>query len=124
MKLPEGYQRVMPYLILKHAEGFFDFTRKVFGATEKMRVFEQDVFKHGEIQIGDCTIMFGGGNTDWGYQPAGLFIYVEDADKTFQTAVDYGCKAIMPIADQSYGRSGGVQDPYGNTWWITSVIDQ
>ncbi len=124
MKLPEGYQRVMPYLILKHAEGFFDFTRKVFGATEKIRSFHQDVFKHGEIQIGDSTIMFGEGNADWGYQPAGIFVYVDDADATFKKAVEYGCKAIMPIANQSYGRSGGIQDPYGNTWWITSVIDQ
>jgi hypothetical protein len=27
----------------------------------------------------------------------------------------------MPPADQSYGRSAGVNDPFGNTWWITSV---
>ena len=32
MTIPEGYQAVMPYLILKNAEGFIDFTEKVFNA--------------------------------------------------------------------------------------------
>jgi PhnB protein len=28
---------------------------------------------------------------------------------------------VLPLSDQNYGRSGGVKDPAGNIWWITSV---
>lgn len=35
VKIPEGYQIVMPYLLIKNAAAFFDFTKDVFGATEK-----------------------------------------------------------------------------------------
>ncbi|WP_431200968.1 hypothetical protein ACQ86K_30970 [Mucilaginibacter sp. P19] len=28
----------------------------------------------------------------------------------------------MPPADQPYGRSAGVKDPFGNTWWITNPL--
>lgn len=53
--------------------------------------------------------------------PAGIFIYVKDADATFSLALEKGAAQILPLSDQSYGRSGGVKDAFGNTWWITSV---
>ncbi|MFB6454021.1 VOC family protein [Chitinophaga sp. Hz27] len=118
MKIPEGYNQVMPYLILPDGEKFFDFTAKVFGATEKQRSFVDDEFKHGEIMIGSCCIMFSANNSNWPPQPAGLFIYVEDADDTFKKALAAGCEAVMEVMDQPYGRSGGVKDPFGNTWWL------
>ncbi|SEW43028.1 VOC family protein [Chitinophaga arvensicola] len=123
MKLPEGHQQVIPYLILKNAEGFFDFTGKVFGAKEIMRSYREDTkdFQHGEIRIGDAAIMFGQTSDNWGADNAGLFIYVEDADATFKKAIEAGSTEVMPVTDQSYGRSGGVKDPFGNTWWITAV---
>ena len=31
-----------------------------------------------------------------------------------------GAKLVTPVADQQYGRSGGVEDPFGLTWWITT----
>jgi uncharacterized glyoxalase superfamily protein PhnB len=65
--------------------------------------------------------MFGQSSADWGSDNAGLFVYVEDADATFKKALDAGATEVMPVTDQSYGRSGGVKDPFGNTWWITAV---
>lgn len=123
MKLPAGHQQVIPYLILKNAEGFFDFTGKVFGAKEILRSYREGTkeFQHGEIRIGDSAIMFGQSSADWGSDNAGLFVYVEDADATFKKALDAGATEVMPVTDQSYGRSGGVKDPFGNTWWITAV---
>jgi hypothetical protein len=34
VKIPEGYQRIMPYLIVKDALTFLQFMKKVFGAEE------------------------------------------------------------------------------------------
>ena len=55
-------------------------------------------------------------------QRAGFFVWVENTDETYQQALDNGAVVATKIADQSYGRSGGVKDAHGNTWWITSVI--
>ena len=123
MKRPEGHQQVIPYLILKDGEGFFEFTKKVFGATERIRVLREGThdLQHGEIMIGDTAIMFAQATDDWGVDNAGLFIYVDDTDETVKKALDAGATEIMPVSNQSYGRSGGVKDPFGNTWWITAV---
>ena len=49
-----------------------------------------------------------------------LFVYCEDADAMFNRAVEHGAKVLMPMADKDYGRTGGVEDPFGFTWWITT----
>ncbi|MBX2925827.1 MAG: hypothetical protein KF746_26770 [Chitinophagaceae bacterium] len=60
MKIPEHYQAVMPYLIVKTARKFIDFTEAVFGArvihTEKGE--DGTTIKHAEVQIEGSTIMF------------------------------------------------------------------
>ena len=66
--------------------------------------------------------MFADSTEQYLPMPAGLFIYVDDADKTYQSALDNGATAVTELANQSYGRSGGVKDTFGNVWWITSLI--
>src|SRR5258706_11747739 len=96
LKIPEGYQTVMPYLILKDAAAFIGFTKKVFNATEKMRhMRDETIIMHAEIVIGGSTIMF--------------------ADATELYTI------INEPSNQSYGRSG-IIDPFGNNRWITSII--
>jgi uncharacterized glyoxalase superfamily protein PhnB len=56
----------------------------------------------------------------YGGSPVNLFLYVDDADTWVDRAVSAGAKLVMPVADQEYGRSGGVEDPFGLTWWITT----
>jgi len=120
--IPDGYNQVMPYLIVVDAEGFLAFTQHVFGAEEKYKEMRDDkTIKHAEVRIGQSVIMFAQSTNDFQPQTAGMFIYVDNADNVFQKALAEGAKEVMPPADQPYGRSGGVQDPFGNTWWITSV---
>jgi PhnB protein len=123
MNLPKGYQTVMPYLILRDVAAFIDFTQKVFGA-EELAVYrnEDGSIMHAEIQIGGSTIMMGQSNDDWGVQNAGLYINVENTDSTFQKALDEGAIVIMPVENKDYGRTSGVKDPQGNTWWITQNL--
>ena len=125
MELPKGYQTVMPYLILKGVQEFIDFTKEVFGA-EELGIYKNDEgsIMHAEIQIGGSTIMIGESGNEWGIQNAGLYINVENTDAAFQKALDYGAEVVMPIEDKEYGRTGGVKDPQGNTWWITQSLGQ
>lgn len=123
LKIPNGHQTIMPYLMLQSAEKFIDFTTKVFGAEvtfKKMRD-DTDVVMHSEIQINGSTIMFCDSTEKWKTDTSNLFIYVEDADNTYQKALSEGAATIMEPTDQDYGRSCGVTDPSGNVWWITSV---
>ena len=121
--VPERYNTVMPYLILPNAGQFASFVEKVFGGkeNEEIRHMRDDkTIMHSEINIGDVTIMFADSTKEYPPVPASLFIYVKDSDKTFQTALENGATEIMKVSDQPYGRSGGVADPFGNKWWITS----
>lgn len=120
VQLPEGYQTIMPYLILSNALQFFEFTKEVFGAKEKMKIMVGEELMHGEITIGGSTIMFGNASEQWPVQTSGLYINVFNADEIFQKALNHGAKLLLPLSDQSYGRSGGVTDPFGNVWWITT----
>ncbi|UEG52803.1 VOC family protein [Mucilaginibacter daejeonensis] len=123
LQIPDGYQHVMPYLILKDAAAFIAFAQKVLGATEKMRTLRDDghTIMHAEILIGKSTIMLAEATADFSPQNAGMFVYVADCDAAYRTALDEDATSIMPPADQGYGRSCGVTDPFGNTWWITGA---
>lgn len=123
MSTPQGCQTVTPYLIIPNVKEFIEFTQQVFGAILKEN-HEDDkgVIRHAQIEIGNSHIMMGTASEQWGSQPAGFFIYVESADTSYQTALENGATSVMPPADQNYGRSCGVNDKWGNTWWITSII--
>jgi PhnB protein len=120
LNIPEGYQTVMPYIIMENAAAFFDFTQKVFGAKEKMKVMDDEGVRHAEIIIGGSTIMFASATDKWSAQNTGLYVHVMNADETYETALQNGAESIMPPSDMEYGRSSGVRDPFGNVWWITS----
>jgi|SRR6476661_2301803 len=121
MLIPKGHQAVMPYLMLEDAVKFFDFTTAVFDAEVTHRMLhENGMLQHGEIRIGGSTIMFANSRDEWKPATANMFVYVDDADAVFAKAMANGGETIMEPADQVYGRSCGVKDPFGNVWWITS----
>lgn len=121
VQIPDNYQ-VMPYLIVQNASKFIEFMQKVFGAIETYKTMrDANTIMHGEIMIGGSTIMFADSTDQYSPRPAGLFIYVDNADERYKKALGEGATAVSDLADQPYGRSGGVLDPFGNTWWITSI---
>jgi len=121
LKIPENYQAVMLYLILKDAQKFIDFTTRVFEASLTHKAMrDPHHIQHGEVMIGGTTIMFADATETYAERPAGMFVYVLDVDKTFKQALEEGGTVVSSVSDQPYGRSGGISDPCGNTWWITS----
>jgi PhnB protein len=121
-RIPANYQIVMPYLILKDAEKFLDFAKNVLGATETYKVMrDEHTIMHAEIMIGESTIMLADSTNAYDPQTAGLFIYVDNADDTYKRSIESGASIVTELSDQPYGRSGGIKDPTGNTWWITSL---
>jgi PhnB protein len=122
--IPTQYQRVTPYLTLPKAGAFVTFAKTVFGATLNgdPHLREDGSIMHAELAIGGSAIMCADATAEYPAMPAGLFIWVEDADTSFALALQHGCTEIMPPANQDYGRACGVRDAHGNMWWITAAL--
>lgn len=79
---------------------------------------DEQVTAHGEIMIGEHVIMFSDAVDELPLCTSGIFIYVHNADATYEKALEEGAVSLMPVTDNPYGRSGGILDPFGNSWWM------
>lgn len=54
---------------------------------------------------------------------ASVYVYVEDADATYERALDNGATPISAPEDNPYReRVGGVRDAFGNAWYISTYL--
>jgi PhnB protein len=130
--IPQGYNSVTPYLVIKGASDAIEYYKNVFGATVVVRMDGPDgKVGHAELQIGDSRIMLADENpsmgqghasaTTVGGSPVSLYVYVPDCDKVIEKATKGKAKILKPAADQFYGdRSGFIQDPFGHLWGIAT----
>ncbi len=124
------FSTASPYLILRDAGRALDFYISTFGALQISRHTDASGrVRHAEFRLGDSTFMLTSETPDFpdmrsvetiGNSPVHFFVYVIDADATFDRATKAGCSVVMPLDDQPYGRSGGVRDPFGLTWWFST----
>jgi uncharacterized glyoxalase superfamily protein PhnB len=123
MNIPKGHQVLMPYLIIRNADRFPGFAQHVFNANQTFVKLRDDgkSIMHSEIQIANSTVMFCDTSEKWQEAPANLFVYVNDATACYNAALNYGATSVMDPARQNYGYAGGIKDPFGNVWWITSI---
>ena len=124
MYIPEGYGTVFPYIMVNDINRFVDFLKAVFDAKELGRTVMPDGrVANCRLRIGTTSFMASAGGEGFPPMPVMHYIYVEDADATFAQALAHGATKIMEPADMPYeDRQGGVIDPCGNTWWISSRL--
>src|SRR3954451_20408171 len=109
-RVPDGFHRVTPHLIVRDAPAMIEFYKKAFGAVEKRRAPGPDgqSIMHAEIKIGDSTVFLNDEYPEMGAlspltlkgTPVTVHLSVEDADKQFQQALAAGATVVMPLADQ------------------------
>jgi PhnB protein len=131
--IPHGYASVTPYLIVEGAAKAIEFYKKVFGATERMRLpAPNGRIAHAEIEVGGSVIMLADECLERGARspqsiggtPVCLHVYVDDADAVFAQAIGAGAKAIRPVENQFYGdRSGMFFDPFGHSWNVATHVE-
>lgn len=118
--VPKGCQSVIPYLVVPSAKKLIEFLETTFEAKATECMIRPDgSVGHAEVTIGDSVVMISDANAQYGAGKANVYVYVADTDGAYARAVKAGAKSLMEPADQFYGdRNAGVQDAFGNTWWI------
>lgn len=123
--IPEGYNSVTPYLIVEGAGKLIDFLKQVFGAEEIERFATPDgKVGHAEVRIGNSMIMLGDAGGQWAATSTALYLYLNDVDAAYKSAIDAGATSLEEPADQFYGdRNAKVKDLFGNTWIIATHVE-
>ncbi len=122
-KIPEGYNAVNTFIIIKDdAKKFIEFVEKVFGGKERKSVRTPDkdgTLIHAEIQLGDSTILIADSKPDWLFTPAFLQVYVEDAQTILDRAQKMEATVITEVSDFYNGfKLARLKDSWGNIWWL------
>jgi PhnB protein len=131
--VPDGYRTATPYLIVKGAADAIEFYKRVFDATEIMRMADpQGRVGHAELRIGDSVIMLADEHPGMGYRSprslggssVSVLLYLADVDGVFERALKAGAKSLRAVADQFYGdRSGTLEDPFGHVWTVATHVE-
>ena len=122
---PDGYSSVSPYVVADGAQRVIDFLKTIFAARQLRRFDNPDgSIMHAEVQIDDTVIMIADGSDKFPAFPVWLHVYVTDADATYRRALEAGGTSVQELREKKGDpdRRGGVKDPAGNTWWISTQI--
>ena len=129
--IPDGYYSLTPYLVIKGAGEAIEFYKKVFGATETMRMPGPDGrIMHAEMKIGNSMLMLSDENPERGYLSpkshggtgSSVMLYLDDVDATFKKAHGRrASKSDQPPTDMPWGdRMANITDPFGHNWAIAT----
>ena len=119
--IPEGRHSLSTGFCVSGAPRLLDFMKQAFDATEVQR-WEWPGGMYAWMQIGDSFVgVAEAGNHEW-MPPVSVMVlmYVPDADAVYHQALRAGATSLQEPANQSYGRSGGVVDAWGNQWYMAT----
>ncbi len=134
--IPTGYHTITPHIVVNDTRKAIEFYKRAFGAEARGIAEGPDGHvMHAEVKIGDSILMLNDEMPSYGaLSPTStnadtcvsLHLYVEDADKVFESAKAAGAVVTMPLEDQFWGdRYGKLRDPFGHSWSIaTHIKDQ
>lgn len=119
--IPNGFTSITPYFMVSDAILFSNFLHNAFQAEIIEEHFENDVLVHGAYRVFGSVIEASQSRGEFTPNNISIHLYVPDCDAVYQKAVEAGGKPIYEVSDMPYGeRSGGIEDPCGNSWWIAT----
>jgi uncharacterized glyoxalase superfamily protein PhnB len=124
--VPEGLPDLMPYFHPVGAPRMIEFLKQAFGA-EEVGVYKSPdgIVQHAKVRIGDSIVEMGEAHGPWQPRPMHFMVYVDDSDAWYSRAMKAeGAISVHEPADQPYGsRTGALQDPFGNVWYIATPLN-
>ena len=124
---PGGYNSVSPYLVVEGAARLIDFLKEAFDAKQLRRFDNPDgSVMHAEVCIDDTVIMIGDAGPDWPSFNSWMHLYVSDVDASYHRALKAGAVSVHEpeVKADELDKRGGIKDPSGNTWWITTQVGE
>lgn len=113
--IPKGWHTVTPRLVVDDPMKLVQFLIHAFGATG-----EYLTDRPSEMKIGDSIVMVSAAGPRKP-MPGFLYLYVDDADATYEHALKAGAVSVEKPTDTPYGdRRAMVTDPCGNDWQIAT----
>lgn len=121
-KAPQGYHTITPYFTVIDANKLIEFLKKVFDAEELNReTGEGGSIIHAEVRIGSSIVEVSEGKDRFPPRTNTVHVFVEDTDECYSRAMTAGATSLYEPSDMPYGeRSAGVEDPFGNHWYIAT----
>ena len=117
--VPNGWHNVTCRLVVSEPAKLVDFLRQAFDV-------EGDYVtdRPSQLKIGDSIVMISAEGPRAATRSS-FYLYVRDADATFQRALQAGATMIEQPLDTPYGdRRAMVSDPFGNDWQIATYRGQ
>ena len=120
-----------PYIVVSDARRAMDWYVEVLGAQRRgeLHVNADGTIGHAEVGIGDAVLMFAEPSGLWPDVPVrapdspttfshSLHVQVDDVDASTERARRSGALVEREPADQPYGRSSVIVDPFGHRWML------
>lgn len=116
-----GFQTLTPYLMVERSAPVVAFLQAAFRGEVVYESTGGSGGAHVEIEIGDARLMIGGDVPGMNAVPVCLFLYVEDTDAVYESALRAGATSMLePGPNFEESRGAAVRDPFGNQWFIAT----
>ena len=123
--VPDGFHTLTPYFLVEDADKFVAFITEAFDAFTIDDHREDGILVHGAYRIFGSMLEASEGRGRFPAMPMTMHLYVPDCNAVYKKAVDAGGTSIHEVKEMDYGeRSGAVEDPCGNRWFIATQIRQ
>lgn len=132
MTVPAAEPTLVPYLAVHDAQAAIEWYIDALGARmhDDPIVMPDGRIGHAELELAGATIYLSDdhpeidvvGPIGRGGTTVTLHLSVDSADDTVGDAVRLGATLEREPADQPYGRTGVIRDPFGHRWMIQSPV--
>jgi uncharacterized glyoxalase superfamily protein PhnB len=119
---PDGFHSVNVGLRAEGAKQLITFLQGAFGAEIRfLKETDGGKIAYSRLQLGNSMLEVTDPHGEWAARPTAIHYYVTECDAVYARALALGAFSLSPMTQQPYGeRSGGVQDAWGNHWYIAT----
>jgi len=114
-----GDQVLIPWFHPPVTQELIDFLQSALGGEVVETTGPDDPIHYAKVRLGETLVEMGAARGEWQPIPMMLMARVDDVDAAYARAMAAGAKSISEPNDVGHGRSGAVEDPFGNQWYLT-----